>query len=98
MTQVSWTQAGLYAAVRFTLCADASPGVLPRVLETLARRDLVPDSLEATRQGDELLIRLALAAMPAELVGSIQGNLGQIVGMRSVQRRQEVTGLVSRAA
>jgi acetolactate synthase small subunit len=72
-------------AARFTITADASPGLLSRVLEPFARRDLVPDSLRATRDGEAMRAEVALSAMPLDMVHRVAGNLGQIVGVRRVE-------------
>lgn len=82
-------------AARFTLLAEASPGLLCRVLEPFARRDLVPDSLRASRDGALLRAEIALAAMPRGMVALVAGNLGQIVGM---QRVEAMEGRVVRLA
>ena len=71
--------------VRFLLTADASPGLLPRLLQPLAKRDLVVDAFHAVRQGDALQVELVLEAMPAEMVHLVAGNLGQVVGVWSVE-------------
>lgn len=39
-----------------------------------------------------------MTAMPAEMVHLVEGNLSQVVGVRSVTRRQEITGSVSRGS
>jgi hypothetical protein len=39
-----------------------------------------------------------MAAMPAEMVHLIEGNLSQVVGVRQVTRRQEITGMARRKA
>jgi acetolactate synthase small subunit len=93
-----WTLVGLHASVRFTLVAEASPGLLSRLLQPFARRDLTPDSLESVRSGDDLRVELWMHAMPAEMVHVVEGNLRQVVGVRSVTRRQEITGSVRRRA
>ena len=72
-------------AVTFELLADAEPGLLARVVAPFARRDLTPDRLRATRQGDSIRVQVALDAMPAELVDGVEGNLRQIVGVRRVE-------------
>jgi acetolactate synthase regulatory subunit len=72
-------------SVRFVLTADASPGLLPRLLQPLAKRDLVADAFHAVRQGDAMQVELVLEAMPAEMVHLVAGNLGQVVGVWSVQ-------------
>lgn len=68
-------------AVRFHLLAEASPGLIPRLLQPLARRDLVPDLLLARREGEALHVEIALAAMPAGMVHLVAGNLAQVVGV-----------------
>jgi acetolactate synthase regulatory subunit len=72
-------------AARFTVTADASPGLLSRVLEPFAKRDLVPDSVRATRDGEAMRAEVALHAMPLGMVHLVAGNLGQIVGVRRVE-------------
>ena len=71
--------------VTFQLLADAEPGLLPRVLVPLARRDLAADQLRARRFGNAMQISIVLDAVPAEMVHLIEGNLRQIVGMRRVE-------------
>lgn len=94
-----WALVGLHAAVRFTLLAEADPGLLPRLLQPFAKRDLVPDHFECHRMGDGgLRIEIAMKAMPAEMVHLVKGNLGQVVGVRSIAHAQEITGRVSRRA
>jgi hypothetical protein len=93
-----WTQTGQFAAVRFTLTATAEPGLLPRLLIPFARRDLTPDSLDCVRSGDTLRVEIAMAAMPAEMVHLIEGNLRQTVGVTSLACRREITGSVRRSA
>jgi hypothetical protein len=39
-----------------------------------------------------------MSEMPAKMVHLVEGNLAQVVGMRSVTRRQEITGQVRRRA
>jgi acetolactate synthase small subunit len=72
-------------AARFTVVAEASPGLLSRVLAPFAKRDLIPDSLRATRDGDAMRAEVALTAMPLGMVHLVAGNLGQIVGVRRVE-------------
>ena len=98
MSHQPWTLVGLHAAVRFTLVAEAGPGLLPRLLAPFARRDLTPDSIEARRDGEEMVVEIAMGAMPAEMVHLVEGNLRQTVGVRSVTRRQEITGVARRRA
>jgi acetolactate synthase regulatory subunit len=78
------------ANVRFLLDADASPGLLPRLLQPFARRDLAPDRMWSHRAGDLMHVEIALEAMPDEEVHLVEGNLRQVVGVRQViQVRQE---------
>ena len=72
-------------SVRFVLTADASAGLLPRLLQPLAKRDLVADAFHAVRQGDALQVELVLEAMPAGMVHLVAGNLGQVVGIWTVE-------------
>jgi len=67
--------------VRFLLLAEASPGLIPRLLQPLAKRDLVPDLLLVRREGDAMRVEIALDAMPAGMVHLVAGNLAQVVGV-----------------
>jgi hypothetical protein len=98
MSLEPWTLVGLHASVRFSLVADACPGLLPRLLQPFAKRDLTPDGLEAKCADGAMRIDIAMAAMPAEMVHLVQGNLAQTFGVRSVTLRQEITGSVRRRA
>jgi hypothetical protein len=69
----------------FVVLAEASPGLLSRLLQPLAKRDLIPDSVIARREGEQMRAELELGAMPAEMVHLVAGNLGQVVGVVSVQ-------------
>ncbi len=72
-------------AARFTVSADASPGLLSRILQPFAKRDLIPDLVRATREGDAMRTEVALHAMPLGMVHLVAGNLGQIIGVRRVE-------------
>ena len=78
------TEEALVAA-RFTVTADATPGLLSRVLEPFAKRDLIPDAVRASREGEALRAEIALQAMPLGMVHLVAGNLGQIIGVRRVE-------------
>ncbi|MGG5810672.1 hypothetical protein [Falsiroseomonas sp. CW058] len=82
-------------AARFTVTAAASPGLLSRILEPFAKRDLVPDSVRAARQGEAMRAEVALHAMPLGMVHLVAGNLGQIIG---VQRVEAMEGRIVRLA
>jgi acetolactate synthase small subunit len=89
---------GALVAARFTVLAEAGPGMLPRLLEPFAKRDLTPDSVRAAREGREaslMRVEIALSAMPLPMVGLVAGNLGQVVG---VLRVEAMEGRVARFA
>ena len=71
-------------SVRFLLDADASPGLLSRLLQPFAKRDLVPDRMWSHRSGETMHVELAMDEMPAEVVHLVEGNLRQVVGVRTV--------------
>lgn len=73
-------------SVRFLLDADCDPGLLPRLLQPYAKRDLVPDRMWSHRAGDTMHVEIAMEAMPEEYVHLVEGNLRQVVGVRSVTR------------
>jgi hypothetical protein len=73
-------------AVRFLVHAEAFPGLLSRLLEPLAKRDLTPDAVQAVREGEAMRAELVLHAMPAGMVHLVAGNLGQVIGVRSVHK------------
>lgn len=72
-------------AVRFLVTADAEPGLLPRLLQPFAKRDLIPDAVRASREGEALRAEITLHAMPLGMVHLVAGNLGQIIGVRRVE-------------
>ena len=71
-------------SVRFMLDADCSPGLLSRLLQPFAKRDLVPDRMWSHRAGEVMHIEIAMEAMPVEAVHLVEGNLRQVVGVRSI--------------
>ncbi|MFC3126953.1 hypothetical protein ACFOD4_17945 [Pseudoroseomonas globiformis] len=73
------------ASARFTVQAEAYPGLLSRVLEPFAKRDLTPDRVRSQREGDYLRVEVALDAMPLEMLHLVAGNLGQIIGVLKVE-------------
>jgi hypothetical protein len=73
-------------SVRFLLDADAGPGLLSRLLQPYAKRDLVPDRMWSHRSGDTLHVEIAMEEMPSEYVHVVEGNLRQVVGVRTVSR------------
>ncbi|CAA9217214.1 MAG: hypothetical protein AVDCRST_MAG27-110 [uncultured Craurococcus sp.] len=71
--------------VRFSVLAESSPGLLPRLLQPLAKRDLTVDAMTARREGCDMRVELVLEAMPAEMVHLVAGNLGQVIGVMEVR-------------
>ena len=81
-----------FLAVRFMLDVDSCPGVLPRLLQPFAKRDLVPDRMWSHRAGATMHVAIALDAMPDDAVHLVEGNLRQVVGVRCItQLRPEAT-------
>ena len=66
---------------RFHVLAEASPGLLSRLLQPLAKRDLVADLVLARREGECVRVEIALEAMPAGMVHLVAGNIAQVVGV-----------------
>jgi hypothetical protein len=71
-------------AVRFMLDADCHPGLLSRLLQPFAKRDLTPDRMWSHRADALMHVEIAMDAMPAEFVHLVEGNLRQVIGVRSV--------------
>ena len=76
--------ADLSFAVRFMLDADAAPGLLSRLMQPFAKRDLVPDRMWSHRSGDTMHVEIAMHAMPADAVHLLEGNLRQVIGVRAL--------------
>jgi hypothetical protein len=74
-------------SARFLVLADASPGLLSRLLEPLAKRDLIPDLVHATHdtRAGTMRAELTLHAMPEAMVHLVAGNLGQVIGVQRVR-------------
>lgn len=80
------SSAAARVAVRFMLDAEPSPGLLPRLLQPFAKRDLIPDRMWSHRAGGTVHVEIAMEAMPDEVVHLVEGNLRQIVGVHRVTR------------
>jgi hypothetical protein len=70
------------SSVLFEVLVDFGPGVLPRLLQPLARRNLVPETFAAKLEGGALAVEIRLAGVPADTLALIEGNLRQVVGVR----------------
>jgi acetolactate synthase regulatory subunit len=76
----------------YGVSADPSPGLLPRVLEYVAKRGLVPLAVHASRcvergtQGveDTLSVDLQVDGLDPDAAQHVGNCLGQIVGVRHV--------------
>lgn len=79
------------ASVRFMVDAEPSPGLLSRLLQPFAKRDLVLDRMWSHHGNGVLHVELAMDAVPVEYVPLLEGNLRQVIGvMNVVQVRQTV--------
>jgi hypothetical protein len=66
------------------LDADAAPGLLCRLLQPFAKRDLMPDRMWSYRAGEIVHVEIAMTDLPGAVVHLLEGNLRQVVGVRSV--------------
>ena len=64
--------------------ADAEPGVLPRALELLAKRGLVPARVFAQADADALNVEIEVEGLAPETADHVGQCLGEIVGVRAV--------------
>ena len=76
-------------SVLFTVEAEASPCLLPRLLQPFAKRDLMPDHMVSQHHRGRLRVELGMEHMPAEMVHLVAGNLGQLVGVHRVTEQRE---------
>lgn len=79
---------------RFRVLADAEPGLLPRLLNPFAKRDLTPELVTARREGATLRVEIS-CVMEAGMVHLVEGNLAQVVGMRRLETEE---GAIRRVA
>ncbi|WP_376099515.1 hypothetical protein ACE7GA_11570 [Roseomonas sp. CCTCC AB2023176] len=80
-------------AMRYVLLAEPSPGLLPRMLQFLAKRDLTPDLFRARRLGPMLRTEIAVEA-DEDTANRIAGDLRRVVGVArlEVERGRVVKG------
>jgi hypothetical protein len=79
----------------FAIRAIVAPGILPRVLELFAKRNLVPTKWHSAVIGaaqDELQIDLQMEGIDTELAGYIARCLRQIYGVDSVLTSAKIAG------
>ena len=72
------------STVRYCFEADAEPGVLPRALELLAKRGLVPARVFAQTADDALSVEIEVEGLAPDTADHVGQCLGQIVGAREV--------------
>ena len=84
MSDTSSAHSAPEMSVRFLLDAESSPGLLSRLLQPYARRDLTPDRMWSHRNGAVMHVEIALEAMPEQMVHLVEGNLWQVVGVQQV--------------
>lgn len=77
-------------AVLFELSVDATPGLLPRLMQPFARCNLVPDRFAAHLEGSALEVEIGLSGVPSEGSALIESNLRRIVGVRRLRRSETV--------
>ena len=70
--------------VRYLLRAEPSPGLLPRLLQPLAKRDLTPDRFRAGREGEAMRVEIAVT-LPEDMIHRVAGNLRAVVGVARVE-------------
>lgn len=70
------------STVRYCFEADAEPGVLPRALELLAKRGLVPARVFAQADSDQLSVEIEVEGLETETAEHVGRCLSEIVGVR----------------
>ena len=71
----------------FLITAPADPGLLPRLIEPIAKLGTVPSRIHASRDapdGSELSVDLRLSGVPLRTARLIECALRAIVGVRQV--------------
>ena len=72
------------STVRYCFEADVEPAVLPRALELLAKRGLVPARVFAQAIDDALSVEIEVEGLATETAEHVGRCLAQIVGVREV--------------
>src|SRR5262245_41435769 len=70
------------STVRYCFEADAEPGVLPRALELLAKRGLIPARVFAQAADDLLSVEIEVEGLAPDTADHVGRCLGEIVGVR----------------
>ena len=72
------------STVRYCFEADVEPAVLPRALELLAKRGLVPNRVFAQAIDNALSVEIEVEGLESDTAEHVGQCLGQIVGVRAV--------------
>jgi len=72
------------SAVRYCFEADAEPGLLPRALELIAKRGLVPARVFAQADADLLSVEIEVEGLEPDAAEHVGRCLGELVGVRQV--------------
>jgi hypothetical protein len=70
--------------VRYCFEADAEPAVLPRALDLLAKRGLVPARVYAQADADLLSVEIEVEGLAPDTADHVGRCLSQIVGIRQI--------------
>jgi len=70
--------------VRYCFEADAEPAVLPRALDLLAKRGLVPARVYAQADADLLSVEIEVEGLAPDTADHVGLCLSQIVGVRQI--------------
>jgi hypothetical protein len=79
----------------FAVRAAAQPGILPRLMELFAKRNLVPTKWHSAvfgPNGEDLQVDIQMEGIEAELAGYIARCLRQIYGVDSVLTSTKTAG------
>ncbi|MBM3646070.1 MAG: hypothetical protein FJX02_17260 [Alphaproteobacteria bacterium] len=68
--------------VRYCFDADADPGLLPRALQLIAKRGLVPSRFFAEREGDTLQVEIEVEDLDPATADHVGLCLEGLVGVR----------------
>ena len=72
------------STVRYCFEADVEAGVLPRALELIAKRGLVPAKVFAQVDEDLLSVEIEVEGLKTETAEHVGRCLGQLVGVRQI--------------
>lgn len=71
----------------FFVTGTADPGLLPRLIEPVAKLGHVPSRVHASREdgdGSEFVVDLRLAGVPLRVARQVEGALRSVIGVRQV--------------